>query len=86
MTVDNGTEIISEPIRLHDRASGDPDLVANDGAYSRYLTDYPHGGRYRFENERALFAATVGGEFDPNERSDLQSMAGAGVKSVQFDI
>ena len=37
---DNGTEIISGPIRLHDRASGDPDLGANDGVYSRYLTDY----------------------------------------------
>ena len=45
---DNGTEIISEPIRLHDRGSGDPDLVANDGIYSRYLTDYPRAGRYRF--------------------------------------
>ena len=25
--------------------SADPDLVANDGIYSRYLTDYPRPGR-----------------------------------------
>ena len=55
---DNGTEIISESIRLHDRGSGDPDLVANDGAYNRYLTDYPHAGRreVRFESERSSMA------------------------------
>ncbi len=27
----------------------DPDLVANDGIYSRYLTSYPAAGRYRFQ-------------------------------------
>ena len=60
---DNGTEIISEPIRLHDRGSGDPDLVANDGVYSRYLTDYPHAGRreVRFEIEMQVLDGRPGG-------------------------
>ena len=45
---DNATEIISEPILLLDRGGGAPDLVADDGVYSRYLTAYPRAGRYRF--------------------------------------
>ena len=53
-------EIISTPIPLYDRGDGDPDLVANDGIYSRYLVSYPVTGRYRFkvtkmENFRTFF-------------------------------
>ena len=35
-------------MRLHDSGNGDPDMMANDGVYSRYLVAYPAEGRYSF--------------------------------------
>ena len=45
------------PIQLLDNGNGDPDMVANDGVYSRYVTRYPGVGRYTF-----TVTATGGGE------------------------
>ena len=36
------------PIELRDTGNADPDMVAGDGVYSRYLLEYPAAGRYVF--------------------------------------
>ena len=36
------------PIDLFDNGNGDPDIVGDDGVYSRYLLEYPSVGRYSF--------------------------------------
>ena len=43
------TEVNLEPIELLDNGNGNPDLMAGDGVYSRYLTKYPGAGRYTFQ-------------------------------------
>ena len=46
----NGSsEVDLEPIELWDNGNGNPDLMAGDGIYSRYLTQYPGKGRYSFQ-------------------------------------
>jgi hypothetical protein len=61
----NASLITLPPIRLLDGGNGDPDLVGNDGVYSRYMTRYPAAGRYTFtvtatdsggDSETAVFA------------------------------
>jgi hypothetical protein len=36
------------PLRLLDNGNADPDMLAGDGVYSRYMTRYPGVGRYTF--------------------------------------
>ena len=42
-------EVNLDPIELWDNGNGNPDLMAGDGIYSRYLTQYPGKGRYSFQ-------------------------------------
>jgi hypothetical protein len=44
----SAVEPLLPPLRLLDNGNGDPDLVADDGVYSRYVTRYPAAGRYTF--------------------------------------
>ncbi len=44
----NGTQLELDDIELFDNGNGNPDLVAGDGIYTRYLTNYPSRGRYNF--------------------------------------
>ena len=54
-----------EDIELVDNGSGDPDITADDGVYSRYMIKYPGEGRYEFsvtasdDNEEAFIATNV---------------------------
>ena len=45
----SSSEVNLEPIELWDNGNGNPDLMAGDGIYSRYLTQYPGKGRYSFQ-------------------------------------
>ena len=50
-------------IELYDNGNGDPDITANDGVYSRYITEYPAPGRYTFtvtvdDNDNQAVVAT----------------------------
>jgi hypothetical protein len=61
----NGTVLKLDPIELFDRGNGDPDLMAGDGVYSRYVTKYPADGRYSFsafvdDNEAKAFTIQAG--------------------------
>ncbi|CAB4064686.1 CLCA3_4 [Lepeophtheirus salmonis] len=38
----------SEVFELFDTGNGDPDIIMNDGIYSRYVTEYHGTGRYQF--------------------------------------
>jgi hypothetical protein len=44
----SAVEPLLPPLRLLDNGNGDPDLVADDGVYSRYVTRYLAAGRYTF--------------------------------------
>ena len=54
-----------EDIELLDNGSGDPDITADDGVYSRYMIRYPGEGRYEFRvtasdhNNEAFIATNV---------------------------
>ena len=54
-----------EDIELLDNGSGDPDITADDGVYSRYMIQYPGEGRYEFsvsandDNNEAFIATNV---------------------------
>ena len=45
VTRDDGVIEILDDIELLDNGNGNPDLIAGDGIYSRYLTKYPAKGR-----------------------------------------
>lgn len=45
---ENGTIFALSPFRLLDNGLGEPDIEAEDGMYSSYLTKYPSSGRYTF--------------------------------------
>ena len=46
--MENTTLVSLPPFTLNDNGNGDPDMLANDGIYSRYMTNYPTAGRYIF--------------------------------------
>ena len=46
--MENTTLVSLPPFMLKDNGNGDPDMVGNDGIYSRYMTNYPAAGRYIF--------------------------------------
>lgn len=65
ITLNNGTTGSLELIDLWDNGNGDPDLMAGDGVYSRYLAFYPAPGRYSFtalvdDNEGKAYTVQVG--------------------------
>ena len=45
---DDSRTIDIGPIPLYDNGNGDPDILGDDGVYSRYLLEYPAVGRYSF--------------------------------------
>ena len=56
------------PIQLLDNGNGDPDMVANDGVYSRYVTRYPGVGRYTFT---VTATSSIGGGEIVKEDDDM---------------
>ena len=77
------------PIQLHDSGNGDPDTVAGDGVYTRYLLDYPTRGRYVFSVHVSSVTNVTRVVIPVNDTSDvswLHSCCGSRVTGQETEL